>query len=179
MSRSGITGLYGNPISSFLKNLHSVSHCGCTNLHSHQQCRRGSFVPHPLWYLHFWRWWNGLNFAQYSICYDLPLRSTSTTVSGLKPPVSLLTGVFSSVALCLFILFTGFSRQEYWSGLPFSSPVDHVLLQLSTMTSPSWVALHGVAHSFIELDKAVIHVMSLVSFLWLCFSFCLSSDGWG
>ena len=29
----------------------------------------------------------------------------------------------------------------------------------------SWVALHGVAHSFIELDKAVIHVISLVSFL--------------
>ena len=29
----------------------------------------------------------------------------------------------------------------------------------------TWVALHGMAHSFIELDKAVIHVISLVSFL--------------
>ena len=35
--------------------------------------------------------------------------------------------------ICLFILFMGFSRQEYWSGLPFSSPVDHVL----------WPLLHG------------------------------------
>ena len=62
----------------------------------------------------------------------------------------------------------GFSRQEYWSGLPFPSPV---LSELSTMTCPSWVALHGMAHSFTELDKAVVHVISLVSFLWLWFSF--------
>ena len=40
-----------------------------------------------------------------------------------------------------------------------------------------WVALHGMAHSFIEFDKAVIHVIRLVSFLWLWFSFSLSSDG--
>ena len=78
---------------------------------------------------------------------------------------------------CLFILFMGFSRQEYWSGLPFPSPVDHVLSELSTMTRPSWVALCGVAHSFIELDKPVIHVISLVHFLGLWFSFCLPSDG--
>ena len=30
---------------------------------------------------------------------------------------------------------------------------------------PSFVALHSMAHSFIELDKVVIHVISLVSFL--------------
>ena len=35
----------------------------------------------------------------------------------------------------------------------------------ATMTCPSWVALHGMAHSFIELDKAVVHVIRLVSFL--------------
>ena len=29
----------------------------------------------------------------------------------------------------------------------------------------SWMALHGMAHSFIELDKAVVHVIRLVSFL--------------
>ena len=57
----------------------------------------------------------------------------------------------------------GFLWQEYWIGLPFPSPVDHVLLELSTVTHPSWVALHGMSHSFIELhkpfhhDKAVIH----------------------
>ena len=83
---------------------------------------------------------------------------------------------FSVLSFCLFIQFMGFSRQECWSGLPFPSPVDHILSGLSTMTHPSWVALHGMAHSFIELDKAVVHVIRLVSFLWLLCSVCLPSD---
>ena len=44
---------------------------------------------------------------------------------------------------------------------------DHVLSELSTVTRLSWVVLHGMAHSFTELDKAVVHVISLISFLWL------------
>ena len=50
--------------------------------------------------------------------------------------------------------------------------VCHSLLQWttfmsepSTMTHPSWVAPHSMAHGFIELDKVVVHVISLVSFL--------------
>ena len=86
---------------------------------------------------------------------------------------------FSVLLFCLFILFMEFSRQEYWSGLPFPSPVDHISSELSTMICPSWVALHGMAHSFIELDKSVVHVIKLVSFLWLWFSFFLPSDGEG
>ena len=39
-----------------------------------------------------------------------------------------------------------------------------VLSELSIMTCLSWAALHGMAHSFVELDKAVIHVISLISF---------------
>ena len=39
-----------------------------------------------------------------------------------------------------------------------------VLSELSTMTCPSWVALHGMAHSFIELDQSVGHVIRLASF---------------
>ena len=74
----------------------------------------------------------------------------------------------SILSFCLFILFMGFSRQEYWSGLPFPSPVNHILSDLSTMTRLSWVALQAWL-SFIELDKAVVHVIRLASFLWLWF----------
>ena len=42
-------------------------------------------------------------------------------------PTDLGSSSFSIPSFCLFMLFMGFSRQEYWSGLPFPSPVDHIL----------------------------------------------------
>ena len=60
-------------------------------------------------------------------------------------PTDLGSSSFSILSFCLLILFMGFSRQEYWSGLPFPSPVDHILSDLSTMIHPSWVAPHGMA----------------------------------
>ena len=47
MPRSGIVGLYGGFIPSFLRNLHNVFHSGCINLHSHQQCKSIPFFSTP------------------------------------------------------------------------------------------------------------------------------------
>ena len=90
-------------------------------------------------------------------------------------PTDLQSSSFSVLSFCLFILLMGFSRQAYWSGLLFPSPVDRDLSELSTMTCLSWVALHSMAHSFTELDKSVVHVIRLVNFLWLWFSVCQAS----
>ena len=60
-------------------------------------------------------------------------------------PTDLRSSSFSVLSFCLFILFMGFSRKEYWSGLPFPSPVDYILSDFSKMTGPTWMAPHDMS----------------------------------
>ena len=68
----------------------------------------------------------------------------------------------SVISFCLFLLFMGFLWQEYWRGLSSPPPVDHIFSGLFTMTCPSWVALHSMAHNFIELHKPLQHNKAMI-----------------
>ena len=79
-------------------------------------------------------------------------------------------GIHLSVS-CLF----AFSYCSWVSQGRNTEVVCHSLLQWTTFcqNSPPWPVHRGwpytgMAHSFIELDKAVVHVIRFVSFLWLC-----------
>ena len=85
-----------------------------------------------------------------------------------KEPVLLGPGMLGHLTLsCLFAF-------SYSSWPSQGKNTDAVCIQFSSGPNfvrtlhhdPSiWVALHGMAHSFIELDKAVVHMIRLVSFL--------------
>ena len=100
-----------------------------------------------------------------------PKKIKPLTVSIVYP--SICHGLMGRDAMILvFLMFNIFlpfhtvhgvkARTLKWFSIPFSSGSHFVRTLI--MSHLSWVALRGMTHSFIELDKAVVHVICLISF---------------
>ena len=103
---------------------------------------------------------NWVSFLLWPSCFTL---SGAISSSPLLFPSSILDTFRSGRLFFQCHIFLSFCtvhevlRAAYSGVLPFLPPLDHVLSELSAMTSPSWVALHGMAHSFTELCKPLQH----------------------